>query len=198
MTNILLPTTHQFCVRRFDIRMAGAVQAVQSVFTGAIQTAEQLGDQWHIRLEYGFHMADERALVEAFFNRFRGMAHVLQCWHLRRPRPLTFTGPATVATNASAQATTIVVTGFGTLKPGDMLGLSLAGGKTQLVQVHTATGTNTMTCGITPPLRGPVASGSTVVLERPTADFLITEAPFMGYERNVGAGFAIEAVEFFG
>ncbi len=195
-----LPTKNLFCPRRMEMQMAGNVDVNRSPMNGVVTTVEMPGDAWAIRMEYGFtRSAGERDEQRAFWNRLRGQAHLLRVWPIFRSEPRGTARPVSLASLAVEGANSIVVTvaSGATLLPGDFLMVNQTGGYTQLVEVAEATTVTTAcTAELVAPLRRAAAAGSAVVWQRPYADFLLTQAPFIPHEAELSSGFSIEAVEF--
>lgn len=195
-----LPNKRLFFPRRMEVRMAGNVDVNRSPMNGVVTTVEMPGDAWAIRIEYGNNYTiAERDEQRAFWDRFRGQAHLLRIWPIFRAEPRGTAQPTSLASLAVEGANVIVLTvaSGATLLPGDFLMVNQTGGYTQLVEVAEATtGTTTCTAELVAPLRRAAAAGSAITWQRPTADFLLTEAPFIPHEPRVSSGFSIEAVEF--
>lgn len=200
MTIYTLPNKRLFYPRRADAQMGGNVMVNRSPMNKAAKSVEFPGDMWVLRLEYGInYTVAERDEQRAFWHRFRGQAHLLRCWHVYHPVPRgTLRGTPTAAA-AVEGANSLVITGSSgeTLLEGDFLEVTLSDAGTQLIEVASASGTGTITIGLVAPVRKSVSAGATVVWNRPSANFLLTEAPFIPHEPIVSSGFTIEAVEFF-
>lgn len=123
----------------------------------------------------------ERAQQEALISRVNLGTNRVALYHFAHPNPYgTMRGSPTMASTATQGATTLAITttAGATLLAGDMISVT-AGGSAQLVRVAesaTANGSGAMTVSITPALRGSVSSGSTVVWDKPTALFLLSDS----------------------
>lgn len=200
MTIYTLPNKRLFYPRRMDSRPDGNVMVNRSPMNKTAKTVEFPGDTWELRLEYGSnYTVGERDEQRAFWHRFRGPAHLLRCWHVYHPVPRGTLRGSPTAQAASEGANSLVINGSSgeTLLEGDFLEVALSDASTQLIEVASASGTGTITIGLVAPLRKAVLNGATVVWSRPSANFLLTEAPYIPHEPIVSSGFVIEAVEFF-
>jgi hypothetical protein len=111
------------------------------------------------------------------------------------------------ASSAAQFATTLVLSGAGgtnTIKAGDWFRLTLTNGLFQLLQAtqdFTASGgVITMTDGIRPMLRSACSAGAAVLLDKPTALFVINERNGLMVPRGGGGmcpEFTIELMEMF-
>lgn len=114
------------------------------------------------------------AAVEAFIAAMRGQTNTVALYHFARTAPRGTLASGTAS--GSQGASSITVSGSGTLLAGDMLG---AGGL--LLQVAadvTLSGSGTVS--IVNRLRSAL-SGAAITLTQPTANFRLTNAPAVGY-----------------
>jgi hypothetical protein len=151
--------------RSASMRLQSTQRVHASPFGGSEQVVDLLNDRWMLSLELnargGF---DEGAKVEAFLAAMRGQSNIVALWHFARPNvrgTLTSATCASVAQGASA----VVLTGGGTLKAGDMLGISGL-----LLQVASDV---TVGSGTSVPIvnRLRTAVSGAVTLVKPTANF---------------------------
>ena len=202
MSIYTFPTDEIYAPLEFEMQMRGNVMVNRSPTNGAITTVEIPGDQWAIRMMYSYRANADYQAIAAFWNRFRGQSNILRIWNVAQPAPLgTLRGSPVLASAAVEGANSVVVQGSSgeTILPGDMLGITLASTKVQLVQAAAVSGTGVaITVSLVAPLRGAANSSAVVVWNKPTADFILTEAPFIPYRAVASGGFSIEAVEFFG
>lgn len=80
--------------------------------------------------------------------------------------------------------------------PGDFLNVTFPDASTQLVEIHAASGTGTITCTLVAPLRKAASSGSAIIWSRPTALFHVVTAPTIPHEARLSGGFTVELEEF--
>jgi hypothetical protein len=171
-----------------------------SPFNGHMQTVEVPGARWTALLTLTPHRNADRAEVEAWLNKIRGAANRIALWHPMRPLPRG-TLQANTTTNATAAAgavsITIAATTGLTLLAGDMISVATENSKTQLVQVvqDATSAASSMTVAFTPPMRWSVANGAAVVVIRPTASFMLDDAPSIPYAPVVSPGFSISLTE---
>lgn len=152
-----------------------------SSLSGAVQTTSLPGARWFARLGFPEHSYLERSALEGLLNRLSGMEHRLSLWDHRRPVPNGTCNLTGVTASAAAQfATSIVLNGCGntrTLLAGDWFRVVI-GSLFQLVQVSadaTSSAGGVMTVEFRQMLRGAVAGGSAVVLDKPTALFILRD-----------------------
>jgi hypothetical protein len=206
MSIYALPTTKLFCPTEFSIQVVGNVHVNTSPLSGATQTVEFPGDRRVFSLQYGPRPNSEMAPLRAFWNRFRGQAHMLRIWNLAQPEPLgTLSGTVTLSVAAvqGANSVTLFSVGGGTLLQGDWIGIPLEHGVTQTVEVMEDAGPSSPVLGhISPPLRRAANQGVTVTLIRPPIDCLLTSPPVIHHGPGAIAGlgyadgFSVDAVEF--
>lgn len=173
-----------------------------SPLSGQVQTVELPGARWLLSVNYAVLQAADRALMEAFLARLRGQANRFTAYDFSRPTPRgTYRGTLTITGGIAAGATAVTITGGGagqTLLAGDKLSI---GGELKIwTQDATADGTGVITGNVEPPFRGAIASGASVVWDRPTALFMLAEPewriePIAG---RIGMGsVSFDAVEVF-
>lgn len=176
------------------------IRSSMSPFNGHAQTVEAPGARWTAVITLSPHANADRAEVEAWLNRVRGAANRIALWHPVRPVPRgTLQANTTTNATAAAGATSITIsatTGL-TLLAGDMISIATENSKTQLVQVtqDTTAVSSSMTVSFTAPLRWSVASGAAVVVIRPTATFMLDDAPSIPYAPVVSPGFSLSLTE---
>lgn len=188
------------CATQFGMQMAGNVMINQSPLNKAVQRVEFPGDLWIVRAEFPPVSHAEFGPLEAFWNRFRGIAHTLRIWHLLRPVPRgTMRGFPSLSIPAAegANIVRITVASGETLIAGDMLSITLATGFPQLVQVCgvEVLGSTTLLVDIVPPLRRNALTGATVSWDKPWVDCMVTSPPFLTGVPVVSSPFSIEAIE---
>jgi len=185
--------------------MVGNVHVNTSPFNGANKTTDFIGDRWVFRLRYGPQSHAQLPKLRAFWNRFKGAAHVCQIWNMANPVPLgTMRGSPTLAAGkvAGTAEFSIVRTDAGTLLPGDWVGITLSNGAVQTVEVVESIVTNGLQITVNPPLRRDTVGGAPVYWFHPLVSCLLSESPVishgLGSANNVGYsdGFSVDLVEF--
>lgn len=169
MSDYAWPATSAFKPKRFQMRVNSNTRSFASPYTQGLQVVDLMADFWTavIDLNPGNDQLSG-GQIEAFMDRLKGAANRIVLWNLRRPAPLgTMRGSPTLSAGAAQLANTVTVSGSGTLVEGDMLGL---GG--QLVRVM-APVTLPGTVEFAPRLRAALSSGTAVVWDRPTANFVL-------------------------
>jgi hypothetical protein len=107
-----------------SLRLSTVQRVHASPFGGSEQVVDLLNDRWLLSLTLSARAGfDKGAQIEAFIAALRGQTNTVALWHFARP---TVRGTLASATAASAAqgASAVVLTGSGTLKAGDMLGIS--------------------------------------------------------------------------
>lgn len=186
------------CPTKFGMQVVGNVWINQSPMNKATTRVEVPGSLWVMRAEFPPMGREEFRPIRAFFNRFRGQANTLRVWDLAHEAPYgTLRGAPTLASSAVEFANAIVVTGTAgaTLIAGDLLGVTLATGFVQLVEVVGVSGTGTINVDINPPLRRAASAGAAIVWDKPYVDMILTTPPFPMDIVAVSDGFAFEAIE---
>ncbi len=156
-------------------------RAASSSLNGAIQTTSLPGARWGLTVNFPQQSYAERAQVEAFFTRLSGMEHRASIYDLSRPQRRGTCALTGVTASAAAQfAMGLTLNGCGastTLLAGDWLSVPTANGA-QLLQAvvdAAANGSGVMTIETRPSLRGAVAAGAAVTLDKPSALFIQPE-----------------------
>lgn len=153
-----------------------------SSLNGATQTTSLPGMRWGLTIGFPPQSYAERAQVEAFFSRLSGLEHRARLHDLSRPQRRGTCALTGVTASAAAQfATGLTLNNCGastTLLAGDWLSLPTASG-TQLLQVvadATASAGGVMAVETRAMLRGAVAAGAAVTLDKPGALFILADA----------------------
>jgi hypothetical protein len=191
MATINYPSGTHHLPSRFEAELRGSVLVSVSPLTGSVSTLEIPGARWVFRLGYDPAYFGEQAEREALWSAVRGQANRLALYHFARPAPRgTMRGSPTLGATAAAGATTINISGSGTLLAGDMLGI---GG--QLVQVVANTSSLSST-QIQPAIRTSRSGGTPVVWDKPTSTFLLmTPGVSVPYGPALGDAFEVELME---
>jgi len=163
-------------VRRFELRVMPNLRTFVGPYTPATQVIDLLGERWQAKVDL-VPTTDplEIAAREAFFDRLKGMAHLIAMPHLKLSAPQgTMRGSPTLQAAASQLANTVnlTTTSGATLKAGDMLGI---GGQLCRVMANaTADGSGLMAgVEIQPRLRAAKGLGTAVTWNAPTANFML-------------------------
>lgn len=197
MADLVWPANFQ--PQAFEWGLRSNVIITTSTYTGNIQTSEVPGSRWIARivLPQSYSHDATQPEVDAFFAKLRGQANRISMPHLKRLAPRgTMRGSPTTG-GCVKGATQMVVTGIGTLLPGDMLGVVVGSGS-QLVEVTGATGTDTVTVDFSPPARAAVSAASAVAWAAPRARFILLSPEVMiPYGFGANPGVALDLVEVF-
>lgn len=158
--------------RACSLRLGVTQRAAIAPFGGSEQVTDLLNDRWYLSCTLppraGRVMGGR---VEAFVAALRGMTNTVNLWHFARPTVLGTLASATCgATTAGVQSLTL--TGTGTLRGGDMLGIS--GQLFQVADDVTLAGATAV--GIVNRVRTAISAGTPVTLTRPTAAFRLVSA----------------------
>ena len=163
-------------VRSFELRVMPNLRTFVGPYTPATQVIDLLGERWQAKVDL-VPTTDplEIAAREAFFDRLKGMAHLIAMPHLKLSAPQgTMRGSPTLQAAASQLANTVnlTTTSGATLKAGDMLGI---GGQLCRVMANaTADGSGLMAgVEIQPRLRAAKGLGTAVTWNAPTANFML-------------------------
>jgi len=172
-------------------------QSFTSPLSGYTQTASLPGARWGWALDWGPMSLGERGAVEGILTRLSGVEHRLQLWDFKREQPLGTINRTGVTCGAAAQfATSLTLSNCGastTLRAGDWLSV---GSQLFMVVVDaTANGSGVMTVEVRHPARGAISGGTSVVLIRPTALYILS-APVLDFGREPGDALPPVSAEF--
>lgn len=167
------------------------------------QVLELPGSAWALSMRLAGLTPEETRMLQAWFAALRGRANLFTCHDLMNPLPAgTMRGtPVTVGTIAQGAVTCTINAGGGqastTLLTGDKL--SIAGELKVLTAPVTLNGSGQGTITFEPPTRAAsISAGSSVVWNKPTAQFRLAENSWRSKYSWPRAGeFAIDAVESF-
>lgn len=172
-----------------SLRLQTVQRVHASPFGGSEQTVDLLNDRWMMSLmltqRAGF---DVGAQIEAFIAALRGQTNTVALWHFARPNVRGTLASATCASVAQGAAA-VVLTGSGTLKAGDMLGIS---GLLLQVAADVTVGSGT-SVSIVNRLRTAVSGAVTLV--KPTANFRLIGSPAVQYMPGMSDSVALEFAE---
>jgi hypothetical protein len=200
MTTYAWPSGREFHPVGFTWGVRDNSRSFVSELSGAMQTMGLPGTRWAVLMEFSNRTPDERARVEGFLARIR-QQHRIEMHRLDRPRPIgtiNLSG-VTLAAPASAFASSISLAGCGagsTIQAGSMLGL---GGQLLMVaQDAVADGAGAMTVHLTHMLRAAHISGTSVVLNKPTAQWILKtgDIDFARY-KTLATPLVVELMEAF-
>ena len=181
MTTYTWPDTRDAAPRSAQWRVVDNLQrSSESPLSGYTQTISMPGARWGWTLEFGDHRSDLRQEVEAFLLRLSGREHRVSLWDFKRrvPRGTCNLSGVTLGAAAAQFATSLQLAGCGankTLVAGDWIGLA-TGQLVRVVANATANGAGVMSVEVRHMLRLAAASGSPVVLDKPTALYVRTES----------------------
>lgn len=196
MTTYTWPTTRVFTAASAEWRLAPNVFLLPSQFSGHTQTVERPGARWMVRITFTPHSDADRAAVEAFLAKVRGKANRIALWHPKRPVPLgTMRGsPVLAATEPRGETSLAITTTAGaTLKAGDMI--KVGDSLLMVTDDATADGAGAITVSVTPGLKAQVSAGAAVSWDRPTATFILDEAPWVPHTAVYSPSFSISLTE---
>lgn len=190
----LLPQTASIGLRKAGLQFA-------SPFNGSRQAIDFIAERWVLSITLPPKRRRDAApgVIESLLFRLAGGLNQARCWHFARPVPLgTMRGTPTLSATVNRGATSLAITttAGATLKAGDMIG---AGG--QLFQVAddcTANGSGAISVPLVNRVRATIASGTSVVWDKPTSLFV---SPSMlnsvAYRPAVLDGAAIDLEEWY-
>lgn len=196
MTTYTWPNTRVFTAASAEWRLAPNVFSLPSQFSGHTQTVELPGARWMVRITFTPHSDADRAAVEAFLAKVRGKANRIALWHPKRPVPLgTMRGsPVLAATEPRGETSLAITTTAGaTLKAGDMI--KVGDSLLMVTDDATADGAGAITVSVTPGLKAQVSAGAAVSWDRPTATFILDEAPWVPHTAVYSPSFSISLTE---
>lgn len=177
MTTYALPTT--LAPARLEWGLRTNTWKFESPLTANVQTVELPGARWVATFAY----QDMSNLVspeyEAFIAKLRGMANRFTAYNFFRSVPLgTLRGTLTVNGAFARGVSTVSITGGAgqaskTLLPGDFISIN---GELKIVRdLMTTNGSGIGSVTFDPGMRNAVVGGESVVWDRPTATFMLTD-----------------------
>lgn len=160
---------------------AGAVEQFKSPHNGTLQVWDFVAERWVLSVTLPQEVTDLSGATEAFFFPLRGGVHRVNAWHFSRPVPVgTMRGSPTLSATVSRGADSLVIANGGanaTLRGGDLFSI---GG--QLFMARTDVQFNGSGVGTVPlvhRVRATISSGTAVVWNRPTAQFVMPSTTAM-------------------
>lgn len=160
--------------RSFSLRLSTVQRVHASPLGGSEQVVDLLNDRWLLSMELPANRHSTMAALEAFLAAMRGQTNTVVLYNFARPAPRGTLASATAA-SAAKGAAAVVLTGSGTLKAGDLLGIS---GLLLQVASDVTVGSST-TVPLVNRLRTAVSGA--VTLAAPTATFRLVGAPSVQY-----------------
>lgn len=164
--------------QRASIGSAAAVEQFKSPHNGTLQAADYVAERWVLSVTLPQARRVNAGAVEAFFFPLRGGVHRVNAWHFSRPVPVgTMRGSPTLSATVTRGAETLVIANGGanaTLRAGDLFSI---GG--QLFMARTDVQFNGSGVGTVPlvhRVRATISSGTAVLWNRPTAQFVMPNA----------------------
>lgn len=152
--------------------LVSATQSFSSPLSGAVQTLELPGARWSARLRWEWLTRAEAAALRAFLASLRGAAGRFRLWDhgAQTPRGSAAGVPVVAAGSAGAtlQTTGWTPSAAGVLLAGDYVGLA-TGQLCLVVADANASAGGAAALSVEPPLRTVPATGSALVLTRPSA-----------------------------
>lgn len=162
---------------------------------------ERPGARWVASLEFRDMDADEAATLEAFLDKLRGPAGRFYMHHQARPAIRGAELLVPVVNGNGQTGNYLAVRNLtpdlaGALLPGDMIGVGLE--LKRVVDPVTADATGSATVRIEPPLRQSPVDGDPVVLDKPTAIFMLTDdrQSVFDYQAELASA-SVNAIEYF-
>lgn len=145
----------------------------RSQISSQYQAVELGSEFWKLNVNMASQVQSDAGAMEAFFNQLVGGVQTVTAWHFRRPVPQgTMRGTPTLNAAAAQFAKTILINTTGTLKAGDMFGVS-----GQLFQVAADANpvAGVLTVATVNRVRVALSSGASVTWYQPTATFVVLE-----------------------
>lgn len=169
---------------------------VSTSMDGTVQRFELPGARWVMTLNFNNQTWDDRAKLEALFASMRGQINPMSMGHPMRRIPRgTMRGSPTLNGSHAQFATTLNITGTGTLLAGDMLGVN-----GQLVMVTANTDISAAVVPITPYLRAAQTNGTAITWDWPRALWIPTDAEVrlpLGPGSRICGPFSVSLTEVF-
>jgi hypothetical protein len=199
MATVAWPNTAAFVPSALEVQLRPQVRLAESIYTGQVTSFETPFSAWWLTVTLTSQSPADRAAVEAFLHTVRGPANRVTMWHHMRPVPRgTQQANTTTAAGAALGASSASINLSGSLLAGDMISIALTAGGTALVQVTAdQTSTGAQTVQFAPQLRGAVSNGAVVTVIRPTALFILRDAPTIGYVPGEATPITLQFSEVF-
>lgn len=191
MATITWPSELYVARLNFGIKKAGIQW--RSNHNGFAQSIDFVADRWMASLTLPMRQAWDAGHAESIMNFLAGGVNFVDIWHFARPAPVgTLRGTPTIASGAVRGDDEIVITGTGTLVPGDMLGVG-----NQVFQVRESVTVSGSTAVKTVNrVRSTISIGAAVVWDKPK---IRMNMPSMegniGFATIVGEEFTIDLEE---
>jgi hypothetical protein len=196
MTVFTLPA--HFKTTGFALRRDDNVQENRSASNKAVQRVDFAGEGWLLSMEFPPLFHDQFFEHSAFWNGV-GKVHTFRTYHHAHKIPRgSMRGSPTLGAAYAEGVNTINInsTSGATLLPGDFFSILLANGKRQLCEVRTSsTVGSVITVSLVMPIRGLTVAASSVIWDKPTADFRVLVPMTPSYRMVISEGYTIEAEE---
>jgi hypothetical protein len=175
-------TVTQMLPKSMEVQPINNTLAMSSPLNGDVTTFGLPGNRWRVTTTFRRQTYADRAIVESWLFKLSGQEHRMKIWDFARPVPLgTINQTGVTASILAAQfAVTMTLAGCGnttTLKRGDWLEVTTAVGQQLLMNTEdaTANASGVMVINFTPRLRGQVAAASAVILQKPSALYILED-----------------------
>ena len=189
---LALPTVTGF--RSLEIQAATVVSMNRSPFTGAQQVYAWPGQWWQLTINLPAMPQAMAATWAAFFLALNGTEGTFYLGpSIRKVTGGNKTGTVTVDTGATANSTTLPITGgAGNFAVGDWLQV----GTTTAARLHRVTQVNVGSVDVFPRLRSAYASGTAITYTNPVGIFRLSAIPSESYDsRKICEGLTFSAEE---
>jgi hypothetical protein len=179
VTTLTFPST--LIPNQLEWALVSNTQRFESPLTRSVQTLEIPGARWAAKLTFRGLNRTQAATLIGFLAQLRGQAGRFYLWNHANPTPAgTALGTATTSSSIVQGANTVTTGGWtanqtSLLLPGDYIGL---GGELKMVVTQAASdGSGNATLTFEPPLRNisGVASGTAIVVTKPTTVFMLKD-----------------------
>lgn len=167
----------------------------RSPFNGAVESIGFPGARWGISMTLPQSTAADGGLAESFFGRLAGGVERVRMGHLRRPIPAgTMRGTPTLNAAVSRGALSLTIATTGTLLAGDLF---KAGGQLFMAAQDCVPAAGVLTVPLVQSVRTALASGTSVLWDRPTVEFIMPAmSNAASYRPGAMDGMAVELEEY--
>ena len=197
MAIVTLPSP--FGVSRASFMLQTNQRVVASSVSLSEQAVDMLSERWMVSLDAAVSNHADGAQLEAFIDAMRGQTNIVALHHFARPQPRgTLGGAKTLAAAAAQGASSVSITGTGTLLAGDMFNVATPAGGVLLLRCaqDCAAVSGVLTVPLGNRLRVALASGAAVTTSQPYAWFRLLSASPVSYTRGSAAGSTLEFGEY--
>jgi hypothetical protein len=169
-----------FPLTRFQMRVQPLTKVFSSPYSNQVQVADMLAECWVVSMDLAPDVSPTQgAAIEAFLDRLKGAANRVLIPNLRFPSPQgTATGSPTLSSSVAQFANTVSVTWtpFAAVLAGTMLGMGAGGQLVRVMAPAAADAYGNVTLEVAPRIRAPLAAGTAVIYQSPTAPFRLMSA----------------------